>query len=246
MKTYCSFEQMISRRFLCLLLLIVSMLKVQAQEGFRIGPTAAFLSSRSSVIGSLPNYFSFRYKSGFSGGISAQYGFTQSFTLASGVSFVSKGYRIFNDTNNNGNLLRHNLSHIEVPLHMIFRIRMNTSSNMRGVVGMSFNSILSKDKHQEVNKGNNFVVREEMKNQYYPTLNLGAEIANEDKSGNIFCFGLYYKQSFSRNTLLNVYNTTNPTAEPNVVLGYRGSYISVGITYLFNPKNFKREAEVFY
>src|SRR5688572_16581481 len=119
-KNYCRFEQMISRCLLVLVIAVSGVGAVKAQEGFRIGPTAMFLSSRSSVIDSLPNSFYFRYKSGFSFGISAQYGFTERFSLASGISFTSKGYRVFNDTNKNGDILRHNLTNIEVPLNMIF------------------------------------------------------------------------------------------------------------------------------
>jgi len=244
-KKYCRFEQMIWRRLFLLALTVLGVIKSQAQEGFRIGPTAMFLSSRSSVIDSLPNHFYFRYKSGFSFGLSAQYGFTPKFTLATGVSFTSKGYRVFNDSNKNGTILKHNINHIEVPLNMIFKIRMNTSSNMRGVLGVSLNSVLSKDKHEEMNANKTFIIREETKNKIYPMLNLGVEIANENKAGNIFCFGIFYKQAFEQNSILKVYNKTTATT-PRFELGFRGSYIGVSLTYLFNLQNFRKDEEFFY
>ncbi len=244
-KKYCRFERMILRRLFLFLLLVFCIVKSQAQEGFRIGPTAMFLSSRSSVINTLPDRYYFRYKSGYSFGLSLQYGFTSGFVLATGVSFTSKGYRVFNDSNKNGTILKHNINNIEVPLNMIFRIRMNTNSNLRGILGVSLNSVLSKDRYEEMNGNKTFIIREEMKSKYYPMLNLGIEVANENKVGNIFCIGVHYKQAFSQNTMLNVYNNET-NAAPLFLLGFRGSYLGIGITYLFNTENFKKEEQFFY
>jgi opacity protein-like surface antigen len=244
-KKYCRFDRMFSRCFFVFVVWLSVFTKGSAQQGFRIGPTAMFLSSRSSVIDSLPDNYYFRYKSGFSLGFSAQYGFTPGFVLASGVSFTSKGYRLFNDTNKNGNLLKHNITNIEVPLNMIFKIRMNTSSNIRGILGVTVNSTLSKDMHEVVNKNRTFIIREQTVNKIYPMLNLGVEIANESKAGNLFCFGVNYRQGFERNTILNVYNKDG-AAEPRFPLGFRGSYLGISVTYLFNLKNLNKEEEFFY
>ncbi len=236
---------MIFRRLFLLSIVVFGAGRMPAQTGFRFGPTGMFLSSRSSVITTLPDRFYFRYKSGFGGGLAVQYGFTPGFTLGSGISYTYKGYRVFNDSNSQGTLLRHNMSNLELPVNMIFRIRMNTSSNLRGILGATLNYNMSKNGHEETNSNGSFIIREEIVNQVYPMANLGVEIANENKSGNVFCFGIHYKQAFTQNTHLKVYDSKTDT-DPLFLLGYRGSYIGVSFTYLFNPKNFKRDEEIFY
>ncbi len=113
------------------------------------------------------------------------------------------------------------------------------------MIGVSMNSILSKDRHEEANENKTFIVREEIKQKLYPMLNVGIEIANENKTGNIFCFGVRYQQGFNNNTLLHVYNNEN-SSSPRFDLGFKGSYIGVSVTYLFNPANFKKDEQFFY
>lgn len=216
-----------------------------AQTGFRVGPSAMFLSSRTSVLDSLPNSFNFRFKSGFSGGVSLQYGITPGLTIASGANFVSKGYRVYNDTNRNGDLLKHNISHLEIPLNLIFILKTNSSSLIRGVLGVTHTSILSQKNKVLENQNNSFVIKQRVTHSSYPMLNLGVEISKENKINNLFVFGVYFKQSFQSYTILDVYNNENST-QPRFNLGYRGTYIGVGVSYLFNLKNLKKTEEFFY
>lgn len=217
-----------------------------AQKGLRIGPTATFLSSRSYVIDSLPDNFNFRYKSGISGGFSLQYGFTERFVLGTGLNYTSKGYRVFNDTNSKGNLVKHNIGNIELPINAIFKMRIGSTSRMRGLVGTTLNYSLGKTSYTAKNTDGSFNIIEKNLNKIYPMLNLGLEIATENKGGNVFILGVYYKQSISNQAELNVYNSSNLTTNSRFNLGFRGSYLGIGVTYLFDTKNFKKTEEYFY
>lgn len=87
------FVLMISRSILAVFLLSLSA-TCFAQEGFKFGPSVAFISSRTHVLDKLPDNYNFRFKSGFKFGFTAQYGFTPKFVLGTGLSFVNKGYQI--------------------------------------------------------------------------------------------------------------------------------------------------------
>lgn len=236
---------MFKTRIILIALLAISNL-VTAQDGLRIGPNAMFLSSRPYVIESLPDEFNFRFKSGYSGGLSIQYGFTQKFILGSGVNFTSKGYRVFNDTNSGGSLIKHNFNNIEVPINAIFKLRLGSTSKMRGIIGGTFNYMISKEDKVMKNNTGTFVISEKSVTNMYPMLNLGVEIASENKGGNIFVFGVYYKQAFSDQHNLSIYNTSDLSQNKLFNLAYRGTYIGVGLSYLFDIKNFKRSEEFFY
>lgn len=238
------FVVMILRFVLCLLLFVFA-LPAKAQQGFKLGPHAAFITSRTHVLDSLPDNFNFRFKSGLRFGIAAQYGFTPRFVLGSGFNFVNKGYRVYNDTNNNGNLLKHNSSHLELPVNMIFKLNLGVSSRMRFLLGATLNYQISETQNIQTNDKGTFEIREETKHAVYPLMNLGMEIASESKAGNVMVFGVYYSQSFTEQSRLNVY-TSSGSDKPYFPLGYRGSYIGFGLSYLFELKNFKREEVFFY
>jgi hypothetical protein len=238
------FVLMISRSILALFLFVLSA-TCFAQEGFKFGPQVAFISSRTHVLDSLPDNFNFRFKSGFKFGFTAQYGFTPKFVLSSGLSFVNKGFRVFNDTNSKGNLIKSNLSHIELPVNMILKFRMGASSRMRFLLGGTLNYQIKTTEKILANDGSTFVIREKNQNQIYPLLNTGVEIASENKAGNVFVFGVYYSQAFSNQSILHVSGSKN-TSSDIFSLGYRGSYIGIGLSYLFDLKNFKKEEVFFY
>lgn len=232
--------RVVSALFMCFFILTAN-----AQEGFRIGPHVSFLSSRSYVTDSLPDNYNFRYKSGFRAGLTAQYGFTPRFMLGSGLYFTNKGYRVINDTNSGSNLLKHNHSHIELPVNMILKLSLGSSSRMRFLLGATLNYQISSKEKELRNDNGTFMIREEFRQTIYPMMNLGVEIGSENKSGNMFIFGIYYSQSFTEQTRLNIYNSVN-APKPYFPLGYRGTHIGIGLTYLFNLKNFKREEVFFY
>jgi hypothetical protein len=239
------FVTMFTKRLLVLTILAAAT-QLHAQKGLRFGPSASFLSSRTYVTDSLPDNFNFRFKSGFSGGLSVQYGFTDRFVLGTGATFTNKGYRVFNDSNNNGNLIKHNFNNIEIPVNAIFKLRIGAASKMRALIGGTFNVML--DQTNTVLKNNNgtFVISETTINKTYPMLNLGIEIASENKGGGVLIFGVYYKQAFANQTELSVYNSSDLSKPRNFSLGYRGSYIGIGFSYLFDVKNLKKSEEFFY
>lgn len=226
-------------------LLFAGLAGLQAQKGFKIGPRVGFLSSRPYVTDSLPDEYNFRFKSGFNAGVSMQYGFSERFVLAATPQYVNKGYRIFNDSNSNGNMLRKNAGHFVLPLDMYFKFRMGQSSRLRFMLGAAMNFQMGSTERVVSNDNETFVIREREGSKMYPMLNLGLEIANEDKAGNMFIFGAYYSQSFSDQTLLDIYNS-GKSVNKIFSLGYRGTVIGIGLTYLFDAKNFKREEVFFY
>ncbi len=238
------FVLMNSRSILAVFLLSLSA-SCFAQEGFKFGPSVAFISSRTHVLDKLPDNYNFRFKSGFKFGFSAQYGFTPKFVLGTGLSYVNKGYRVFNDTNSKGNVIKSNLSHLELPVNMIFKFRMGASSRMRFLLGGTLNYQIKTSEKILANNGGTFVIKEKNQQQIYPMLNTGVEIASENKAGNVFVFGIYYSQAFSDQSTLHI--SGSKTASSDIfALGYRGSYIGIGLSYLFDLKNFKKEEVFFY
>lgn len=225
--------------------LICLLIPVYAQKGFKIGPSVHYISSRASVIDSLPDNYNFRYKSGLGGGIAMQYGFTDAFTLGSGIAYSNKGYRMFNDSNRVDNLLKRNAGHLEVPVNAIFRFGRNRSSKIRILAGITASYMFNSSTKVLENKNRTFNIKEEVKTVFYPLANLGIEIASENKSGNVFVFGAYYKHAFTRQSRLGVYNSDLSSAE-RFAVAFNGSYLSVGFSFLFDVKNFKRDEVFFY
>ncbi len=239
----CTFERM--KRTLFALLLVCFAISGNAQKGFLFGPTANYTTSKVNVIDTLSNNFNFRFRSGFNIGARFHYGFTPNIGINTALLITNKGYRLFNDTNTNGNLLKHNQTFFELPINIVFRQGLNTYSHIRENIGFSFNNSLSKDKQNVSNKNGSFRIEEVTQHKSYFTLNVGLEICKENKIGNAFLFSVFYKHSFANTIHLNVYN--NPSSStPWFKLGYTGSYLSVGISYLFNTKNFKKKDEFFY
>ncbi len=236
---------MIKKVLLFVLCLYVQQ-SVFAQKGFRIGPSIGLASSRSHVLDTLPDNFNFRFKSGFNVALSFQYGFTDRFTFGTGIGYTNKGYRIFNDSNSRGDLLKHNFGNLELPFNAIYRMRIGATSKMRALAGVTLNYQIGTTEKVLRNNNSTFVIAEKSINNLYPMLNLGVEIGSEGKSGNMFLFGVYYKQSFTQMSELSVFNQPDINQQRLFALGYRGSYISIGFSYLFDMKNFKRDEEFFY
>ena len=216
-----------------------------AQKGFRIGPSASFVSSRLIVNDSIANNFNFRFKSGFNVGLNMHYGITSNFSISLGLLATSKGYRLFNDTNKNGNILKHNQTHFEIPLHFIFKQRLNSLSYIRENIGISVSHMISTDKKDLKNNNGSFRISETTKNKTYPMLSVGLEACNEGKNGNLFTFGVFYRQAFNKNTNLNIFNNQTATKQ-RFDLTYRGSYIGISVSYLFSLKGLKKKDEFFY
>ncbi len=216
----------------------------KAQEGFRIGPSLQYATSKPSVIDSLPTNFNFRFRSGLSTGIHLHYGFSPKFSISLGGRFVSKGYRVFNDTNSNGNVVKHNQNHIEIPLLISYKHRLNSVAFIRENIGMTFSQLMDSKSVSTSNKNGTFKITETNEKKINPLFTLGLEVGNESKRGNVFLFGVYYKHSFSELTKLNVYNS-NSSTKPYFNLNFKGSYLSLGVTYLFKL-NLKPKDEFFY
>jgi hypothetical protein len=228
-----------------IILIVLSFQNSYAQEGFRIGPMGSFLLSKPNVLDTLPSEFGFRFKSGANIGVSMYYGFTPNFGITLNGLFTSKGYRIFNDSNQNGNELKHNISYIEIPVYINFRQRLHTNSFLRETIGVAFSTQVSASSNETINDNGSFRIVETSTKTMTPMLDVGIELGNEKKSGNLFLFGVHYKYAFSNNTNLGIYNNKTSTA-PYFNLGFKGNYIGISLSYLFNLNNLKKEEEFFY
>lgn len=241
-KKKCRFEAM--KRFLTVAFMAL-VIPVFGQTGFRIGPTASYLASKPYVKDSLPGSFNFRYKSGFNLGLTAFYGFTQKTGISAGIQISSKGYRIFNDSNRNGDVLKHNQTFLEIPIGFTYKQRLNSVSFVRENIGLTLCSQISSSVKEKSNSSGNFRITERMQNNFYPMLNLGIDIGNQAKNGNVFVFSVMFRQGFANNNDIEIYNSKTAT-KPYFSLGHKGSYIGISISYLFNLKNFKNETEYYY
>lgn len=244
LKKRCKFETMFKHLLIVIIISNFSQI-LKAQDGFKLGASIYGLTSRCSIIDSMPERYNIRFRSGLGVGLNFRYGITPGFTLSSGAIFVHKGYRIFNDSNSNGFSLKHNINNIEVPLDMVFKLKTTMTSEIRGIIGGTMNFNISKSNKVLKNNNSTFIVTEKFVNKVYPMLNLGLEITKSNKIKNTFVFGVYFKYSFDFNTELGVNNNISQT-KPNFTLGYRGTYLGIGITYLFDSKNFKKNEEFFY
>ncbi len=216
-----------------------------AQKGFRIGPSVSYLASKPKVLDTIPSNFNFRFKSGFSGGVMLYYGFSRTVGVSASVLYTSKGYRIFNDSNKNGNILKHNQSLLEIPINLVLKQRLNSVSFVRVNLGFTVCNMISSTSKELTNKNGSFRIMEETKNSFYPMLNIGLEVSHEAKNKNVFVFGAILRQGLSNTTNLGIFNNKTAT-KAHFNLGYQGSYIGISASYLFNLSNIKKVDELFY
>lgn len=220
-------------------------MSLRAQTGFRIGPTIGYLASKPKVIDTIPNNYFIRFKSGFNIGVMAYYGFSDRVGISVNAMFTSKGYRLFNDSINKSVELKHNQSLIEFPINFILKQRLNSVSNIRENIGITLSNITSTTQKEIKSENGNFRIKEETKNTFYPMLNIGIEVSHEAKNNNVLVFGAFLKQGFNNNTNLGVFSNKTSTT-PLFNLGFKGSYIGISLSYLFNLSNLKKQEEFFY
>lgn len=216
-----------------------------AQTGFRFGPSVGYLASKPKVIDTIPNNYFIRFKSGFNVGVMAYYGFSDKVGVSVNALYTSKGYRLFNDSTNKSVELKHNQSLIEFPINFILKQRLNSVSNIRENIGFTLSNLISTTQREIRSENGNFRIKEETKTTFYPMLNIGLEVSHEAKNNNVFVFGAFLKQGFSNNSNLGVFSNKTSTT-PLFNLGFKGSYIGISISYLFNLSNLKKQEEFFY
>lgn len=216
-----------------------------AQEGFKIGPTVGINSSKPVVTDTLFAEYNFRYKFGTSFGLAIQYGWDKRMSIGTGINYVSKGYRVFNDSNRVDNEVKSNFKSLEIPLNVARKFRFSANSKLRAVMGVSLNYILNNNVKTVSNKNSTFLITETETKKMSYLLNMGLEFVGTSKSGNITTFSFFYKHSFENMSNLNVRNQPNTNLPKLFSLGYKGSYLGLSIGYLFDVKNFKRREEVF-
>ena len=238
------FDTMFKYVFLSLIFSI-SGLQSYGQGGFKIGPSAYLARGGAIPADDLPFNYNTRYRAGFGGGITMRYGFTPFFSLSTGAFFVSKGYKMYNDTNKNGNVLKRNLSNIEIPLNFHFLIKRMSKTEARLVLGGTLCNNITASSKTLSNKNGSFIVKENFKNKIYPMLNAGLEFTKTDKVKNTMVFSFMYKYSLATANELSVFSSPNSTTRDFMSV-QRGTYLGIGFTYLFDSRNFRKKEEFFY
>ncbi|MDI1235807.1 MAG: hypothetical protein PSX81_16135 [bacterium] len=216
-----------------------------AQTGFRFGPSVAYIASKPKVVDSIPNNYFIRFKSGFNLGVMAYYGFSDKIGVTVNALYTSKGYRLFNDSLNKSVELKQNQSLIEFPINFVLKQRLNSVSNIRENIGFTLSNLMSATQREIRSENGNFRIKEETKSTFYTMLNIGLEVSHEAKNNNVFVFGAFIRQGLGNNTNLGIYSNSKNT-KPLFNLGYKGSYIGISVSYLFNLTNLKKQEEFFY
>ncbi len=215
------------------------------QDGFKIGPSAYLVRGGAIPVDDLPFNYNTRYRAGFGAGLTMRYGFTPFFSMSAGAFFVSKGYKIFNDTNRNGSVLKRNLSNFEIPLNFHFLIKRMSKTEARLVLGGTICNNITASSKTLSNKNGTFIVKENFKHKIYPMLNAGVEFTRTDKVKNTMVFSFMYRYSLATANELSVFSNPNNNTR-DFMSAQRGTYLGIGFTYLFDSRNFRKKEEFFY
>ncbi|MBC7425008.1 MAG: outer membrane beta-barrel protein [Bacteroidia bacterium] len=231
------------KRFAILIFLLMSAGYSFSQKGVKIGVTLMPLFSKASTLDTIPRTFSYRMKFGFGGGVNVLLGFAEKQGITTGFYFIQKGFRVYNDSQKQ---IKNTFSNLEIPLGYTIRQTLSSSSFVRETFGAAVNFSLNKKTNEEFsNEKRSFRIIQEEKIKVYPMLYLGFEFGTQMHNGNMLFIGINYKQPFQSTSLLHVYNTSQN--KPRLFdLGYRGSYIGIQVSYLFNLSNLKKPEEFFY
>lgn len=238
--------KMIKLLFISLLFSLMFANYAFAQKGFKMGVHVSTNFSRPTQLDSISRNFQYRFNTGFGAGLLLDYGIKKNKGISLGFTYIEKGYRINNDTNSLGKNIKMKTKNYEIPIGINFRQNVGSGTFFRETFGLGFNFVA--DKYDSVvlyNKkdGGNFRVEQVRSVSFYPLFHMGIEYGTSTNNGNMFLFGINYKQGLGRPYSLNIYSSGIST--PLFPMIYRGGYLSVGVTYLFNFQNVKKDEEFF-
>lgn len=232
------------RHFTVAILILCSAVHSKAQSRLMLGINAGPNVSRVFA-DTLANNFSRRNRAGFVGGVQASYFIKPAVSIDLGLNFVNKGYKVFNDTLNNGPSVVNKTNNLAIPLGVTFRQRFNSSNEFHLKAGFTGNLSMRKDSITIVNSETNprFRITDIRANNIYPMFYLGFGMGGKTERGDRFEITVIYNQSFATDANLRVeYGQNYFRSFP---LLYRGGFLQFGISYNFNLENFKKSEEYF-
>jgi hypothetical protein len=189
--------------------------------------------------------FSGRNKSGVHFGGLVSYDINDNNTVNTGLSFINKGYRIYNDTLSNNMKINRNIPGIYLPLGLTFRQQFNASRFIFEKVGVAGHYSFGSGEDTLYNGTNKkFRIIENNIQSLYPMFYMGIGLGGNTIKGNRYEFGLTYQQPFGRERELNV--SGGEFLNKQFLLNYRGGNLQATFIYHFNFGNFEKSDEYFY
>ncbi len=194
---------------------------------------------------SFPDQFTRRNQPGVSGGILMRYGINGLLSINTGAHFTRTGYKLSNDSNNYEPFIRRSFSSVNIPLFLTLKQRFSATAFIQENVGISWNYRLSPEPDGLLyNKpAKNFAIRERIHDRMTPNFHFGIEFLTLSESANALNIGINYYYSLGHALDLDIYG--NPVSQKRFEMMFRGGYLSVGLTWLYNVKNLKKTEEFF-
>jgi len=210
-----------------------------------VGINGGFNFSKTYNNDTFAQNFSGRNKTGVHFGGIITYDITDNISINSGLGFINKGYRIYNDTLKTDLKISRNIPGIVVPLGLTFRQQFNASRFIMEKMGVAMHYSFGHDNDTLFNgNAKKFRIVENSVQNLYPMFYLGIGLGGNTAKGNRYEFGLNYQQPFGREMELSV--SGGEFLNKNFLLNYRGGNLQATFTYHFNFGNFEKSDEYFY
>ncbi len=210
-----------------------------------LGITGGINFSKTFSGDTLAQNFSSRNKTGVNIGGLVSYDINDNISVNSGLSLITKGYRIYNDSLKTNAKISRSIPGIVVPVGLTFRQQFNASRFIVEKVGVAVNYSFGYGDDTLYNGSNKrFRVTENRITPVYPIYYLGIGLGGNTAKGNRYEFGLTYQQPIGREMELTV--AGGEFLNKKFLLNYRGGNLQATFTYHFNFGNFKKSDEYFY
>lgn len=191
------------------------------------------------------NNFTGRNKTGINLAGLITYDISDFVSINTGVGFISKGYRIYNDTLAINSKITRNLTALNLPLGFTFRQQFNKSRFITEKIGCVLNYSFGHNNDTFYNGANKkFRLVETSIEPLYPIVYLGIGMGGNTSKGNRFEFGLTYHQPLGNEMQLNI--SGGEFLNKSFLLNYRGGNLQATLTYHFNLGNFEKSEDYFY
>jgi opacity protein-like surface antigen len=189
--------------------------------------------------------FSGRNKTGVNIGGLVSYDINDNISVSSGLGFINKGYRIYNDTLKTNMKITRNIPGVVIPLGLTFRQQFSASRFIVEKMGVAMHYSFGHGEDTFFNgSSKKFRIVEKNVQPLYSMFYLGIGLGGNTAKGNRYEFGLTYQQPFGREMELSV--SGGEFLNKNFLLNYRGGNLQATFTYHFNFGNFEKSDEYFY
>ncbi len=234
------------RKMVILTFLLGLGFSIQAQSKFLVGINAGVALSRATPLDTLMTHFLRKNRTGLAFGISATFDLNRAVSFIGGINYVSKGYKINNDTHPSSPNIVRKLHSVTIPLGISFRQHFNSTNFIRENFGLVMSMNFRNDSTRLYNNENRktFSVLETSLSNFYPMFFLGLEMGGKADNGDRYAIGVNYYQSFVRDSDVDLF--AGPNMSRKAPLSYRGGFLNISFTYYFNMTNFKKADEFFY